>query len=99
MLCQNFDGIFCIVFGGVVRDGKHVLQVREKSTKINFEGLETAGWGGGFPRKGVLVAGGATGRKVRSLSRKFVSLGSRATLLGVFFKGVILSHRLPINVY
>ena len=30
-------------------------QARRKSTKINFLGLETAGWGGGLPREGVGV--------------------------------------------
>ena len=30
-------------------------QTREKSTKINFLGPETARWGGGLPRKGVVA--------------------------------------------
>ena len=31
------------------------FQARKKSTKINFLGLEIAGWGGGLPREGVGV--------------------------------------------
>ena len=30
-------------------------QSRKRSTKINFLGPETAGWGGGLPREGVVV--------------------------------------------
>ena len=30
-------------------------QARKKSTKINFSGLETARWGGGLPREGVVA--------------------------------------------
>ena len=46
-------------------------QAREKSTNINFLGLETARWGGGFStrRRG--------GRKVRALPRKLLFLGLR----------------------
>ena len=30
-------------------------QARKKSTKINFSGPETARWGGGLPREGVVA--------------------------------------------
>ena len=33
----------------------HEIQARRNSTKINFLGPETARWGGGLPRKGVVV--------------------------------------------
>ena len=46
-----------------------MYQARTKSTKINFLGLETAGWGGGLPHKGVVV------ETVRALTGKFVFLG------------------------
>ena len=42
------------------------VQARKQSTKINFWGSETAGWGGGSSTR----RGG--GRKVRALPRKFV---------------------------
>ena len=31
------------------------IQARKKSTKINFLGPETARWGGGLPREGVVA--------------------------------------------
>ena len=31
------------------------IHARKKSTKINFLGLETARWGGGLPREGVVA--------------------------------------------
>ena len=32
-----------------------IVQARKKSTKINFLGPETARWGGGLPREGVVA--------------------------------------------
>ena len=32
-----------------------MFQARKKSTKINFLGPETARWGGGLPREGVVA--------------------------------------------
>ena len=34
---------------------RHVYQARKRSTKINFLGPETARWGGGLPREGVVA--------------------------------------------
>ena len=51
--------------------GGVAYRARKKSTKINFLGPETAGWGGGSSTR----RGG--GGKVRALPRKFVFLGFR----------------------
>ena len=46
--CSSLSMALHVVISGTV-------QAREKSTKINFFGPETAGWGGGLPPEGVGV--------------------------------------------
>ena len=38
-----------------VKDTDLAFQARKKSTKMNFLGPETARWGGGLPREGVVA--------------------------------------------
>ena len=69
-------------------------QVRKKSTKINFLGFGDCRVGWGSSRKGVVVAGGATARLESSLPpRKFVSFGSRATLISKLYYNVVRGKR------
>ena len=86
---MDYRILFGIIFGN--------FQARKKSTKINFLGLETAGWGGGLPREGVPREGVRVEKFVPSLESlsslgfeggKLGCPGNFAGILGVFKKFV-----------
>ena len=44
-----------LIFGAIATILRTIDQARKKSTKIKFLGPETARWGGGLPREGVVA--------------------------------------------